>query len=559
MPTLWQLVAVLPLLSLPSVYCDLPVHCLRHQIVGEWSFRLGGLSKERSSCGHQRPDVEEGQPTGLDSTQSAELKSVSLYEPNIAKTSKDRTGFFTMIYDEGFEVQIEGLTFFAFSRYDLKVVDGVKKNVSHCGETMRGWYRDASRSMWGCYTAEKVEQSATLNTVLPTKSPSSPSVDKPLALAWHKSHVKRLNMMQISWKARVYHQFVGLSLRELNSYSGIRRAVPRQSKPSTAQQRRSAFLEVSQDDCPAVPPLQRHQPGDVLANMLLKGQRALKPCQLRRQLQIYAQPVDKQLLVVEKELPTDFDWRNAHGRNFVEPVMDQGACGSCYQVSTLRMLTARHKIKTNNSEAEPWSISFSLHCSEYNQGCKGGYPFLATKWSEDVGLLPASCAPYTTEGGCQVTCDPATLGKRYRAANHRYLGGFYGSGSVAEIMVDLHKNGPIVVSFEPASDFMFYAGGIFAQPQVGVPAPYSANFAEWEQTDHSVLLVGWGEELGQKYWVVQNSWGTDWGEKGYFRIARGINDSGMEGEPVVADVVEDEHPEVITSFVKQYLSPMFKK
>jgi len=224
-------------------------------------------------------------------------------------------------------------------------------------------------------------------------------------------------------------------------------------------------------------------------------------------------------------------------------------------VSTTRMLTARHRIKTNNTAAEPWSISFPLHCSEYNQGCKGGYGFLASKWSEDIGLLPASCAPYDTHGKCEVKCDLKKLEKRHRAANHRYVGGFYGNSSSASVMMELYHHGPLVVSFEPSDDFMMYAGGIFARQNLGVPAPLHSHQTEWQQVDHAVLLVGWGEEFGQKYWVVQNSWGQEWGEDGYFRIARDINDSGVESIVVAADVVEDERPSVLDSFVKQNSDP----
>merc|ERR1740117_1915948 len=119
------------------------------------------------------------------------------------------------------------------------------------------------------------------------------------------------------------------------------------------------------------------------------------------------------------------------------------------------------------------------------------------------------------------------------------------------MMLEVMKNGPIVVSFEPSDDFMMYSGGIFMQPHVDVPAPLLRSHTEWQKVDHAVLLVGWGEENGQKYWLVQNSWGTDWGEAGFFRIARDINDSGIESQAEGAEVVEDDHPEVLTDFLEQ--------
>lgn len=549
MPFTWQLASLLAVV--PGVYGDLPVHCLRHQIEGEWDFQLGPLSKHRSSCGHQRPDVEDSQPQGVDNP--ASTKRISLMEPNVAKTADGSKGTYTMVYDEGFEVKIDGHQFFAFNRFDLagkgntNTTENAKR--SHCGETARGWYRDESRTMWGCYKATKVHQSISLLSTVSTVRPFSLGYDKPRDLAWHKHKVREINMMQLKWTARVYDQFVGKSLRELNSYAGIRRT---NKQPLQGIPKRNALLELAQSTCPELPTQKRSKPGEVLPRLMLKGQKPLKPCQLRRQLQTFAQPIDALVLEVEKSLPKVFSWANARGgRNFLEPVMDQSDCGSCYVVSTMRMLSARHKIRTNNTAAEPWSISFPLHCAEYNQGCKGGYGFLASKWSEDVGLIPASCNAYNTSGTCHSTCDPKTMKKRYHAANHHLVGGFYGNSSSVPMMLELQKNGPLVVSFEPSDDFMMYSGGIFSQMEVSVPAPLVRSHTEWQKVDHAVLLVGWGEEFGQKYWLVQNSWGTDWGEGGYFRIARDINDSGVESQAEGAEVVEDEHPEVLTEFLEQ--------
>jgi len=539
-----------------QVLGDLPVHCLRHQLLGEWSFQLGALTPQRSSCGHQRPDNQDVQPSGVDSVASE--KRVTLLDPNTATTAHDTSGSFTMIYDEAFEVKVENFTFLAFSRFELlgSPDSASKRNVSHCGETARGWYRDAARTGWGCYFARKVHQPVSLLYIAPEVPQPSADYDEPHALSYHQERVKQLNARESRWTARVYKRFIGLSLRQLNSYAGIQRANPSEtaSVPLLAearQRRHAALLLETSKDCPASTPLRRPKQGDVLPHLLLRGQTGQKPCQLRRQAEIYSHPIDAATIQVEKQMPKSFDWRSHNGQNFLEPVMDQGDCGSCYIVSTMRMLTARHKIRTNNTKAEPWSISFPLHCSEYNQGCKGGYGFLASKWSEDVGLLPASCAPYQTQGRCEVKCDTKKLGKRYRAGNHRYIGGFYGNSSTASIMQEVYKNGPVVVSFEPTDDFMYYAGGIFAQQKLGVPAPLRLHASEWQQVDHAVLAVGWGEEMGQKYWIVQNSWGDTWGEDGFFRIARDINDSGVESIAVAADVVEDDHPEVLESFVAQ--------
>lgn len=523
------------LLELLGARADLPVHCLRSQIVGEWDFQLSGLSEHRSSCGHQRPDDQEVQPVKLDSI--AETRRLTLEQPNVVHTKDGGAGTFTMIYDEGFEVKIEDLTLFAFSGFEL--VGPQKKNVSHCGETMVGWYRDAAGTKWGCYVARKVEQPLSFMAVdEPQGFKPTANYEKPLGLEWHQDHVAKINRKHKKWSARVYLQFVGMSMRQLNDFSGIRRTVPRQAQDhlSHAKGPGASFVQIRAQDCPDMP---RTKPGAILPHLLLRRPR---PCQLR-DTALFTQPADEHNKAVAKSMPKSKEWKE-----YLPPVMDQADCGSCYMVSTIRMLTVRHRIATNNSQAEPFSIAFPLHCSEYNQGCKGGYGFLASKWSEDVGLLPESCFPYKTDAKCGVQCDVTKLQKRWRATNHHYIGGYYGASGAGDMMTEMYKNGPFVISFEPSDEFMFYSGGVFESVQ-GPMSPLVAHDKEWQQVDHAVLLVGWGEEFASPYWSVQNSWGSTWGENGFFRILRGTNEAGVESIALAADVVEETRAGIMLDFL----------
>lgn len=67
----------------------------------------------------------------------------------------------------------------------------------------------------------------------------------------------------------------------------------------------------------------------------------------------------------------------------------------------------------------------------------------------------------------------------------------------------------------------------------------AAQLHAWEHTNHAVLAVGWGVEpqSQRKYWIAMNTWGPDWGERGFFRIARGDDESAFESMAVAADVV----------------------
>jgi len=480
---------------------DLPVHCLRHEVEGEWKFVLGPVSKTRTACGHLHPDIEEGQPARNVIKGPTSVQQFTLHNPSTVSTPSGKKGTWTMVYDEGFEVNVDGRSFFAFSNFTFQKdpVTHLKKNFSHCGDTMVGWYQNTQRTEFGCYYGSKV--APTLPKALPAVQGSkSAGYDTAVTHKAMKQKVDKLNrklaMLQLGWRARVMKKWVGKTPREINSYAGIRRI---------AQMR------------------DMHR--EMLRQSLANKQHASRSF-LQRDT-----PVPK--------LPESFDWSNTEdGIDWLEPVMDQSDCGSCYAASTMRMLSVRHKIKTRNESALPWSINMPLFCGEYNQGCKGGYPFLMSKWSSDVGLVPATCMRYNTAGTCKLECDlEKDVDKWYKAANHRYIGDFYGNDSAKAMMQELVRNGPVTVAFEPAEDFMLYSDGIYRSQ--GADTRNKAP-QEWEKVDHAVLLVGYGEENGTKYWKVQNSWGPDWGEDGFFRMIRGVDESAIESVAHVADVVEDE-------------------
>lgn len=180
------------------------------------------------------------------------------------------------------------------------------------------------------------------------------------------------------------------------------------------------------------------------------------------------------------DLPDSFDWRNFNGINYVSPIRNQGSCGSCYAFGSMGMTEARLRILSNNTVQTVYSTQDIVECSQYSQGCDGGFPYLvAGKYAEDFGLVDESCNPYTgRDGQCHTkqSCE-----KHYSTAYH-YIGGFYGACNEAWMRIELVKNGPIAVSFEVYDDFMNYQGGIYHH--TGMRDEQNFKFNPFELTNH---------------------------------------------------------------------------
>ena len=101
--------------------------------------------------------------------------------------------------------------------------------------------------------------------------------------------------------------------------------------------------------------------------------------------------------------------------------------------------------------------------------------------------------------------------------------------ALADALVDI---GPLSALLD-ATQLQFYKSGVWTGQIEGSPAAAGCKQGMY---DHAVLIVGYGSENGQDYWTVKNSWSEDWGEDGYFRIARGVSACGINGEVTSATV-----------------------
>ena len=206
-------------------------------------------------------------------------------------------------------------------------------------------------------------------------------------------------------------------------------------------------------------------------------------------------------------IPDSIDWRQ---QNAVTSVKKQGQCGSCWSFSTIGAIEGAYAIKYHKL------INFSeqqlIDCDQENHGCEGGDMELAFDYLENHYICPLSDYKYRAEDdqclyqeGC--SDGPELNGYCQVAINNEQ-----------ELKKAVAQQ-PVSVAIEADNlHFQLYSSGIFNYKKCG------------NNLDHGVLVVGYGTENNQDYWIIKNSWGSNWGENGYIRIARNTNlDGGLCG------------------------------
>ena len=223
-------------------------------------------------------------------------------------------------------------------------------------------------------------------------------------------------------------------------------------------------------------------------------------------------------------IPESFDARTQWPQcATMRAVRDQGRCGSCWAFGAAEAFGDRYCVARNESVV--FSPQHMVDCYAENSGCMGGY--LDSTWYAVVrqGVVTDACKPYT---GVSHACDNVCNDTQHSRPTYYYADRAYSvfvpfdhARNVRAIQQEILVRGPVEAAFYVLSDFREYAGGVYHRTA-------GATF----QGGHAIKIVGWGvdAQTGMPYWTIANSWGEDWGEKGFFRIRRGTNECGIESE-----------------------------
>jgi len=110
-------------------------------------------------------------------------------------------------------------------------------------------------------------------------------------------------------------------------------------------------------------------------------------------------------------------------------------------------------------------------------------------------------------------------------------------------MQEIKANGPIIVAMNASPELYYYKAGIFKSNVRKSEGKFEKNVKPWEYTNHAIVCVGWGQDEVEgkiiKYWILKNSWGTNWGENGYFKALRGEDMASIEAQGVFINPVYD--------------------
>ncbi|VVA98214.1 unnamed protein product [Arabis nemorensis] len=204
-------------------------------------------------------------------------------------------------------------------------------------------------------------------------------------------------------------------------------------------------------------------------------------------------------------LPDEVDWRE---KGAVVPIKDQGKCGSCWAFSAIGAVEGINQITTG--ELLSLSEQELIDCDRgfVNAGCDGGVMNYAFEFiMNNGGVETDEDYPYTATDGTFCNANKKNNTRLVTIDGYEYV-----PQNDEKSLKKAVAHQPVSVSIEAYNQaFKLYKSGVFT----GTCGTY---------LDHGVVVVGYGSSNGEDYWIIRNSWGSNWGDSGYVKLQRNIDD-----------------------------------
>lgn len=219
--------------------------------------------------------------------------------------------------------------------------------------------------------------------------------------------------------------------------------------------------------------------------------------------------------------PSSFDLRNVSGKNYITPVKNQSSCGSCVAFGTIAAVEGTARWLANNPSL---NVDFSeaqlFYCHARSEGrhCQNGWwvPPAMTAF-KDKGVTDEAHYPYSP--GDQ-NCTGLQSGWQNAV---KKITGFTKITSISGMKTWLSTKGPLTACYTVYADFYAYRSGVYKRTSNDV------------RGGHCVCMVGYNDT--GRYWICKNSWGTGFGENGYFKI--GYGECGIDNEVWGVNGIQD--------------------
>jgi len=213
-------------------------------------------------------------------------------------------------------------------------------------------------------------------------------------------------------------------------------------------------------------------------------------------------------ITLNAPIPASFDWRT---KGAVTPVKDQQQCGSCWAFSaTEGVESAWFLAKGQLIQLSPQQI---VSCDNNDDGCDGGDLPTAFQYVQQSGLETNADYPYTSGGGNSGTCQYNSQDVVVHISGFKYA---TTTGNETQMQAASAANGPLSICVD-AETWQYYQGGV-------------VTTGCGDSLDHCVQIVGWGTTGNTPYWIIRNSWGSDWGLSGYIWVERNKDECGVSDE-----------------------------